>query len=82
MDLKYNLYGVLVHAGRNTQSGHYHCFIRTSSGLWHNLEFLTITRLQFQSFYRFNLFDFGVDPCCGFFILTSGTSCIFVLSLP
>uniref|UniRef100_A0A0E0K697 USP domain-containing protein n=1 Tax=Oryza punctata TaxID=4537 RepID=A0A0E0K697_ORYPU len=38
MDFKYSLYGVLVHAGWNTQSGHYYCFVRTSSGLWHNLD--------------------------------------------
>ncbi|XP_062221710.1 ubiquitin carboxyl-terminal hydrolase 23-like isoform X3 [Phragmites australis] len=38
MDLKYSLYGVLVHAGWNTQSGHYYCFVRTSSGIWHNLD--------------------------------------------
>ncbi|KAF0931088.1 hypothetical protein E2562_002452 [Oryza meyeriana var. granulata] len=38
MEFKYSLYGVLVHAGWNTQSGHYHCFVRTSSGIWHNLD--------------------------------------------
>ncbi|KAL6911629.1 hypothetical protein ACP4OV_000434 [Aristida adscensionis] len=38
MDLKYNLYGVLVHAGCNTQSSHYYCFIQTSGGIWHNLD--------------------------------------------
>ncbi|KAM0861502.1 hypothetical protein ACQ4PT_045848 [Festuca glaucescens] len=38
MDFRYSLYGVLVHAGWNTQSGHYYCFVRTSSGLWHNLD--------------------------------------------
>ncbi|OEL16203.1 Ubiquitin carboxyl-terminal hydrolase 23 [Dichanthelium oligosanthes] len=37
-DFKYSLYGVLVHAGWNTQSGHYYCFVRTSSGMWHNLD--------------------------------------------
>uniref|UniRef100_J3MBV8 Ubiquitin carboxyl-terminal hydrolase n=1 Tax=Oryza brachyantha TaxID=4533 RepID=J3MBV8_ORYBR len=37
-DYKYSLYGVLVHAGWNTQSGHYFCFVRTSSGMWHNLD--------------------------------------------
>ncbi|KAG2604645.1 hypothetical protein PVAP13_4NG117621 [Panicum virgatum] len=37
-DFKYSLYGVLVHAGWNTQSGHYFCFVRTSSGMWHNLD--------------------------------------------
>uniref|UniRef100_A0A0E0CSH6 USP domain-containing protein n=1 Tax=Oryza meridionalis TaxID=40149 RepID=A0A0E0CSH6_9ORYZ len=38
MEFKYSLYGVLVHAGWNTQSGHYYCFVRTSSGIWHNLD--------------------------------------------
>ncbi|XP_078443190.1 ubiquitin carboxyl-terminal hydrolase 23-like [Wolffia australiana] len=36
-DLEYTLYGVLVHAGHGTHSGHYYCFIRTSSGLWYSL---------------------------------------------
>ncbi|GLJ21663.1 hypothetical protein SUGI_0403510 [Cryptomeria japonica] len=34
----YTLYGVLVHAGRSTYSGHYYCFIRTSTGNWHALD--------------------------------------------
>lgn len=37
-DLKYTLYGVLVHDGCSTRSGHYYCFVRTSSGLWHRLD--------------------------------------------
>ncbi|XP_072978058.1 ubiquitin carboxyl-terminal hydrolase 23 [Typha angustifolia] len=37
-DLKYTLYGVLVHAGWSTQSGHYYCYVRTSSGMWHSLD--------------------------------------------
>ncbi|KAJ6827686.1 ubiquitin carboxyl-terminal hydrolase 36 [Iris pallida] len=37
-DLKYTLYGVLVHAGWSTHSGHYYCFVRTSSGVWHSLD--------------------------------------------
>lgn len=37
-ELKYTLYGVLVHAGRNTHSGHYYCFVRTSSGMWYALD--------------------------------------------
>ncbi|CAA7398042.1 unnamed protein product [Spirodela intermedia] len=36
-DLKYTLYGVLVHAGYATHSGHYYCFVRTSSGVWYSL---------------------------------------------
>ncbi|XP_010545453.1 PREDICTED: ubiquitin carboxyl-terminal hydrolase 23-like [Tarenaya hassleriana] len=37
-DLKYNLYGVLVHYGRSVHSGHYACFIRTKSGMWYSLD--------------------------------------------
>ncbi|XAR66764.1 Ubiquitinyl hydrolase 1, partial [Bertholletia excelsa] len=37
-DLKYTLYGVLVHAGSNTRCGHYYCFVRTSSGMWYSLD--------------------------------------------
>ncbi|KAJ4840957.1 hypothetical protein Tsubulata_018151 [Turnera subulata] len=36
-ELKYSLYGVLVHYGHNTHSGHYVCFVRTSSGMWYLL---------------------------------------------
>lgn len=37
-ELKYTLYGVLVHAGWSTHSGHYFCFVKTSSGMWHSLD--------------------------------------------
>ncbi|WOK94359.1 ubiquitin carboxyl-terminal hydrolase 42-like [Canna indica] len=37
-DLKYTLYGVLVHVGWSTESGHYHCYVRTSTGIWHSLD--------------------------------------------
>ncbi|CAL5328122.1 unnamed protein product [Camellia sinensis] len=37
-DLKYTLYGVLVHAGWSTHSGHYYCFVRTSSGMCYSLD--------------------------------------------
>ncbi|KAL9670466.1 hypothetical protein QQ045_008019 [Rhodiola kirilowii] len=36
--LMYTLYGVLVHAGWSTHSGHYYCFVRTSTGMWYNLD--------------------------------------------
>ncbi|KAL6534873.1 hypothetical protein OROGR_013548 [Orobanche gracilis] len=36
--LNYTLYGVLVHAGWSTHSGHYYCFVRTSSGMWYSLD--------------------------------------------
>ncbi|XP_009623302.1 ubiquitin carboxyl-terminal hydrolase 23 isoform X1 [Nicotiana tomentosiformis] len=35
---QYTLYGVLVHAGWSTHSGHYYCFVRTSSGNWYSLD--------------------------------------------
>ncbi|CAL5376225.1 unnamed protein product [Camellia sinensis] len=37
-DLKYTLYGVLDHAGWSTHSGHYYCFVCTSSGMWYSLD--------------------------------------------
>ncbi|XP_050121134.1 ubiquitin carboxyl-terminal hydrolase 23-like [Malus sylvestris] len=37
-DLKYTLYGVLVHCGATTYSGHYYCYVRTSSGMWYSLD--------------------------------------------
>ncbi|XP_042961801.1 ubiquitin carboxyl-terminal hydrolase 23-like isoform X2 [Carya illinoinensis] len=36
-DLKYTLYGVLVHDGWNTHYGHYSCYVRTSNGIWYHL---------------------------------------------
>jgi ubiquitin carboxyl-terminal hydrolase 36/42 len=35
---KYTLYAVLVHAGWSTHSGHYYCYVRTASGMWHALD--------------------------------------------
>ncbi|WZZ90006.1 hypothetical protein YC2023_118585 [Brassica napus] len=37
-NLKYTLYGVLVHYGGSIHSGHYYCFVRTSSGMWYSLD--------------------------------------------
>lgn len=37
-DLKYTLYGVLVHTGWSTRSGHYFSFVRTSGGMWYSLD--------------------------------------------
>ena len=30
----YDLYGVLVHAGNSSNSGHYYCFAKTATGTW------------------------------------------------
>ncbi|KAI4344278.1 hypothetical protein L6164_011524 [Bauhinia variegata] len=37
-DLKYSLYGVLVHSGYSTHSGHYYCYVRTSNNMWYTLD--------------------------------------------
>ncbi|CAN1166715.1 Ubiquitin carboxyl-terminal hydrolase 23 [Linum perenne] len=37
-NLRYSLYGVLVHHGSSTRCGHYVCFVRTSSGMWYCLD--------------------------------------------
>jgi ubiquitin carboxyl-terminal hydrolase 36/42 len=31
----YDLYGVVVHAGHDAQSGHYFSFVKPSTGAWH-----------------------------------------------
>ncbi|CAK8564304.1 unnamed protein product [Lathyrus sativus] len=34
----YSLYGVLVHSGYTTHSGHYYCYVRTSNNMWYTLD--------------------------------------------
>lgn len=34
----YSLYGVLVHSGYSTHSGHYYCYVRTSNNMWYTLD--------------------------------------------
>ena len=51
-NLKYTLYGVLVHAGWSTHSGHYYCFVRTSTGMWYSLDDNRVgSNLTFLSLY-------------------------------
>ncbi|XP_024518765.1 ubiquitin carboxyl-terminal hydrolase 23 [Selaginella moellendorffii] len=45
----YDLYGVLVHAGWSTRSGHYYCFVRTSSDMWHVLDDSRVQQLSEQT---------------------------------
>lgn len=33
----YDLYSVLVHEGHSCNSGHYHCFVKSSSGAWYSM---------------------------------------------
>ncbi|CAI0394518.1 unnamed protein product [Linum tenue] len=37
-NMKYSLYGILVHHGSSTRFGHYVCFVRTSTGMWYCLD--------------------------------------------
>ncbi|KAH9314652.1 hypothetical protein KI387_023279 [Taxus chinensis] len=37
-DLKYELYGVLVHSGWTMNFGHYYSFVQTSPNVWHKLD--------------------------------------------
>jgi len=34
----YNLYGVLVHWGNSSNSGHYYSFIKASNGSWYRMD--------------------------------------------
>lgn len=35
---KYTLYGVLVHAGHSTTSGHYYSFVKSPAGIWNLMD--------------------------------------------
>ncbi|KAL7168847.1 hypothetical protein ACSBR2_033972 [Camellia fascicularis] len=38
VELKYNLYAVVVHIGFSSTSGHYYCFIRSAPDAWYRLD--------------------------------------------
>ena len=37
IDCEFSLYGVLVHSGHSTNSGHYYCFVKAPSGAWYEM---------------------------------------------
>jgi ubiquitin carboxyl-terminal hydrolase 36/42 len=37
VETAYSLYAVLVHEGQSCNSGHYHCFVKASNGIWYSL---------------------------------------------
>ncbi|MED6131773.1 Ubiquitin carboxyl-terminal hydrolase 23 [Stylosanthes scabra] len=49
-DLKYSLYGVLVHSGHSTHSGHYYCYVRTSNDMWYTLDDNKVLLISVSSF--------------------------------
>lgn len=41
----YRLYAVLVHQGKSCNSGHYYCFVRSSSGAWYCMDDESVTQV-------------------------------------
>lgn len=37
VETAYSLYAVLVHEGQSCNSGHYHCFVKASNGIWYSM---------------------------------------------
>ncbi|RYR25725.1 hypothetical protein Ahy_B02g059709 isoform A [Arachis hypogaea] len=51
-DVKYSLYGVLVHSGSSTHSGHYYCYVPTSNDVVYNVsEQEVLNRQAYMLFY-------------------------------
>ncbi|XP_059656806.1 ubiquitin carboxyl-terminal hydrolase 20-like [Cornus florida] len=46
VNLKYDLYAILVHIGFSSTSGHYYCFVRSSPDTWHKLDDSKVTRVR------------------------------------
>ncbi|CAN0904850.1 Ubiquitin carboxyl-terminal hydrolase 21 [Linum grandiflorum] len=43
VNVRYQLYGVVVHNGKSPTFGHYRCYIRSSLGKWHELNDVSVT---------------------------------------
>ena len=48
--MKYSLYGVLVHSGSSTHSGHYYCYVRTSNNMWYTLDDNRVMKISVSYF--------------------------------
>ncbi|KAH7514420.1 hypothetical protein FEM48_Zijuj11G0087800 [Ziziphus jujuba var. spinosa] len=46
VELKYDLYAVVVHVGFSSTSGHYFCFVRSSPDAWYRLDDSKVTRVR------------------------------------
>ncbi len=42
----YDLYGVLVHSGHSVHSGHYYCFVRSGTGMWHICDDTNVSQVR------------------------------------
>eukprot|EP00257_Ricinus_communis_P009207 XP_002527676.2 ubiquitin carboxyl-terminal hydrolase 20 [Ricinus communis] len=46
VDLKYQLYAIVVHNGLSPTSGHYFCFVRSSPSTWHKLDDCRVVKVE------------------------------------
>ncbi|XP_058191335.1 ubiquitin carboxyl-terminal hydrolase 20-like [Rhododendron vialii] len=46
VELKYDLYAIVVHSGFSSTSGHYYCFIRSGPDSWYRLDDSKVTRVR------------------------------------
>lgn len=46
VELKYELYAIVVHIGFSSTSGHYFCFVRSAPETWHMLDDSKVTSVQ------------------------------------
>lgn len=45
----YNLFGVLVHSGHTSNSGHYYSFIKSPSGAWYCMDDSSVNQVKFNT---------------------------------
>ncbi|EFC49081.1 ubiquitin specific protease [Naegleria gruberi] len=73
---RYSLYGVLVHSGGSSSSGHYYSFVKNSNGIWYRMDDSSVTQVSqntalgqqaYMLFYSRNMDDFKSDKCTAIF---------------
>ncbi|KAF2073895.1 hypothetical protein CYY_004783 [Polysphondylium violaceum] len=45
-DSIYDLYGVLVHYGSSTDSGHYYCYVKNSNNIWYGMDDESVSQVS------------------------------------
>lgn len=65
---RYHLYGVLVHSGGSSCSGHYYAYVKNSNGIWYKMDDSSVTQVSQSTalsqqayilFYSRNMEDFN-----------------------
>lgn len=49
---KYKLYGVIVHEGHSCNSGHYHAFVKNSTGTWYSMNDCSVHQVSLDTVLR------------------------------